>query len=97
MTVESEVAGHRLRFLNACKSNAHFSQGKPRAFLCDQQNQSETILYSPCTISYIIPLTLLHPIFGQFIDDCETHQPMMEDNQLVLDLSKVMLDVDRGE
>ena len=37
-----------------------------------------------------IPVTLLHPIFGQFVDDCDTHKPTSEDNTFILDLSREM-------
>jgi len=96
--VGSEVAARRLRFLNACTSNAHFSQGKPRTFLRDERNQSETILCNPpCIVSRPIPPTLLHPVFGQFVDDCETYKPTTEDHQLVVELATVMSDFGPGE
>ena len=96
--VGSEVAARRLRFLNGCKSNAHFSRGKPRTFLRDERNQFEAILCNPpCIVSRPIPPTLLHPVFGQFVDDCETHKPTTEDHQLVVELATVMSDFGRGE
>ena len=39
-----------------------------------------------------IPVTLLHPIFGQFVDDCDTHKPTSNDNTFILDLSREMSD-----
>jgi hypothetical protein len=33
---------------------------------------------------------LLHPIFGEFIDDCENYKPTAADNKLVWILSTVM-------
>ncbi len=39
-----------------------------------------------------IPVTLLHPIFRQFIDNCKNHQPIQEDNKLVLELMGAMSD-----
>ncbi|KAG8920090.1 hypothetical protein FRC02_001175 [Tulasnella sp. 418] len=30
-----------------------------------------------------IPITLLHPVFAQFLDDCEQHDPTPEDNAIV--------------
>ena len=47
--------------------------------------------------SNTIPVTLLHPVFGQFLDDCKTHRPVAEDNRLVSALSKVMSNIDRDE
>jgi len=37
-----------------------------------------------------IPVTLLHPIFRQFVDDCENHQLIQPDNELVLELMAAM-------
>ncbi|KAF8872350.1 hypothetical protein BD779DRAFT_347432 [Infundibulicybe gibba] len=44
----------------------------------------------PQSASHPIPVTLLHPIFGQFKDECETHTPTCEDNTLVLEMSRIM-------
>ena len=33
------------------------------------------------------PVTLLHPVFGRFIDDYNTHEPTSKDNAFVSDLS----------
>jgi hypothetical protein len=41
-------------------------------------------------------VTLLHPIFGEFIDDCK-HQPTDRDNTLVLELSTAMSAFYTGE
>jgi hypothetical protein len=37
-----------------------------------------------------IPVTLLNPIFGEFVDNCENHKPTDRDNALVLELSTAM-------
>lgn len=44
----------------------------------------------PPAAAATIPLPLLHPVFGQFIDDCESRAPTKEDNHLVHDLSLAM-------
>lgn len=36
------------------------------------------------------PVTLLHPVFGQFIDDCKSHQPTSQDNVFVSELASFM-------
>ncbi|CAG8668890.1 8632_t:CDS:1, partial [Paraglomus brasilianum] len=36
------------------------------------------------------PVTLLHPIFGQFADDCKSGRPTSEDFQFILKLSYKM-------
>jgi hypothetical protein len=37
-----------------------------------------------------IPVTLLHPIFGKFVDECRSYSPTKEDNAFVLELSTEM-------
>jgi hypothetical protein len=49
-----------------------------------------------------VPVTLLHPIFGQFIDECKEYKPTAIDNAFVLELSEAMSKVypdeaDRGK
>ena len=39
------------------------------------------------------PVTLLHPIFGEFVDDCEIYKPTEVDNAFVLDLSTNMSEI----
>ena len=46
--------------------------------------------YCPPSAAATIPITLLHPVFGQFVDDRQHHTPMMDDNELVLSLSRAM-------
>jgi len=38
----------------------------------------------------MIPIALLHPVFGQFINNCQNHTPTMDNNKLVLSLSRAM-------
>jgi hypothetical protein len=44
----------------------------------------------PRDLEETIPATLLHPVFGQFIDDCQTHTITEEDNNLVNELANAM-------
>lgn len=44
-----------------------------------------------------IPNTLLHPIFGAFIDDCENHKPTPDDYELVRALTVAMSGFFRNE
>ena len=46
--------------------------------------------YRPPSAAATIPITLLHPVFGQFVDDRQNHTPTMDDNELVLSLSRAM-------
>ena len=36
------------------------------------------------------PVTLMHPIFGRFVDECNTHTPTKDDNDFIAILSKCM-------
>jgi len=44
----------------------------------------------PLSATHDIPPTLLHPIFGEFLDNCATHPPTREDNMLAYDLRSGM-------
>ncbi|KAG1886438.1 hypothetical protein F4604DRAFT_1721739 [Suillus subluteus] len=74
------------------KSREAYAKKFPQAILpMLQENNSFTIGWEwPRSAASIIPTTLLHPIFGQFIDDCESHEPTKEDNDLVMALSEAM-------
>ena len=67
------------------------SQGDPFQFLKLQRNKQHMI---PCNrppwAASSIPSTLLHPIFGEFKDDCQNYKPTAADNKLVLTLSTEM-------
>lgn len=40
--------------------------------------------------AFTIPVTLLHPLLGKFVDECETYEPNKDDNTFVSDLSEPM-------
>ncbi|KAF9220631.1 hypothetical protein BS17DRAFT_848507, partial [Gyrodon lividus] len=67
-------------------SGSHFSSFRER--------QGNEKLQIPCgcprDLEETIPTTLLHPVFGQFIDDCRTHTITEEDNNLVKESANVM-------
>jgi hypothetical protein len=60
---------------------------KPGRFHCNR----------PPSAAPTIPITLLHPVFNEFIEDCQTHQPTQEDNALALELSSAMSGFFKGE
>ncbi|KAG1904979.1 uncharacterized protein F5891DRAFT_925229, partial [Suillus fuscotomentosus] len=45
----------------------------------------------PRKLKETIPATLLHPAFGQFINDSQTHTTTEDDNNIVHELANVML------
>ncbi|KAG5634893.1 hypothetical protein H0H81_000410, partial [Sphagnurus paluster] len=56
-----------------------------------QENDAQKIVWSrPPHADATIPVTLYHPIFRQFIDDCKTHEPIDEDNKLVREITLAM-------
>jgi hypothetical protein len=66
-------------------------QGTPSEFSKLQQKESQKIMWSrPPANDATIPVTLLHPIFRQFVNNCENYQPIQEDNKLVLELMGAM-------
>jgi len=67
------------------------SQGQLSAFAKLQQKDKCKYNWNcPPSAALMIPVTLLHPIFAQFVDDCENHIPSREENELVLVLSRTM-------
>ncbi|OJA11766.1 hypothetical protein AZE42_06317 [Rhizopogon vesiculosus] len=47
-------------------------------------------VYPPDKASHFVPLTLLEPIFAQFVDDFQNYRPTDEDNRFVRELSERM-------
>ncbi|KAG2365182.1 hypothetical protein BDR07DRAFT_699102 [Suillus spraguei] len=67
------------------------SQGKPSEFEDIQKNPDLAVRWDrPSSAADTIPSTLLHPIFGTFMDDCENLEPTSDDNELALALSAAM-------
>lgn len=60
--------------------------GRPDKFFCFQKEHSTFYMDRPMDPDYDIPPTLLHPVFGEFLDDCETHKPSPDDYSLAHDL-----------
>lgn len=67
------------------------SQGKPCKFELIQENPDLAVRWNrPPSVADAIPSTLLHPVFGAFMDDCENIEPTPDDNELVMALSVAM-------
>ncbi|KAH7918819.1 hypothetical protein BV22DRAFT_1075898 [Leucogyrophana mollusca] len=74
---------------NAPKSPSIYARAEE--FYSQQNDVSQNILCGcPRPTDAPIPVTLLHPVFGQFIDDCESHTVTMEDSAFLLRLSTAM-------
>ncbi|KAG2045763.1 hypothetical protein BDR06DRAFT_1015318 [Suillus hirtellus] len=65
------------------------ASAKPSAFSM-KQDQQEYLCNCPCRAADLVPITLLEPIFTEFMDDCQNHQPTVHDNNIVLQLSEKM-------
>ncbi|KAG2029989.1 hypothetical protein BDR03DRAFT_879427 [Suillus americanus] len=73
------------------RSQSPSSASHPSSFRERQGNQKLQIACGrPRELDETIPTTLLHPVFGQFIDDSRTHTITEEDNRLVDELANVM-------
>jgi hypothetical protein len=80
----------RLR-CNALLTKAPSTTGLPAEFRKLQSGETPIIFFNrPPDAASSTPLTLLHPIFGQFVHDCEALKPTAEDNAFVLELSLEM-------
>ena len=83
----------RQRFSAELPTTAPSTLGSPSDFSKFQEKQNQKIVWSrPRAADATIPVTLLHPIFRQFVDNCKSHQPIQEDNNLVLELMGAMSD-----
>jgi hypothetical protein len=75
--------------------NTKFSQSPPLylgALFAEYQNiDAQKIVWSrPPTADATIPIVLLHQIMRDFTDGCNKHEPIGEDNMLVLNLTHAM-------
>ena len=71
---------------------------KPSCFRLRQCNPDEWIPCGrPCSFEETIPVMLLHPVFGQFIDDCHTITVTCDEGQLVDCLADVMSELHDDE
>ncbi|KAJ3498893.1 hypothetical protein NLJ89_g10162 [Agrocybe chaxingu] len=84
-----DVAKHRKKFLGQRKKQAPSEGTKPMTFEADQKKAAICFDW-PSQVRDAIPIELLHPVFGQFMDDCKHHTPTTEDNILVEAFVKVM-------
>ena len=87
----ADLLRERRRFSAELPTTAPSTLGCPSEFSKFQAKQNQKIVWSrPRGADATIPVTLLHPIFRQFVDNCKNHQPIQEDNKLVLELMGAM-------
>ncbi|KAF8416474.1 hypothetical protein L210DRAFT_3656571 [Boletus edulis BED1] len=86
------IKAAREDFIKARPQNKSPSGGShPSSFRKTQGEGNKRILCGrPRDPEELIPVTLLHPVFGQFLDDCQTGTMKKDDNQFVGELSNAM-------
>ena len=74
----------RNEFLKGRPSKSPSDSSHPSTFRGSQRNPTTQIRCGrPRDPEETIPATLLHPVFGQFLDDCKTHSITEEDNVFI--------------
>ncbi|KAI9462714.1 hypothetical protein HD554DRAFT_2195842 [Boletus coccyginus] len=72
--------------------------GVAKSFFARQEDEKAKIdCDRPPGAMGTIPVTLLHPVFPRFLDDCETHEVTADDNAFALELSHTMSKFYEGE
>ncbi|CAA7265766.1 unnamed protein product [Cyclocybe aegerita] len=89
VTNANDVAKRRKKFLGQRLKQAPSDGAKPLTFEADQQ-KAAIYFDRPSQVCDALPIELLHPVFGQFMDDCKHHTPTTEDNAFVEAFVKVM-------
>jgi hypothetical protein len=85
------VFAFRRAYLDGKKPEAPSTLGVASLFRKEQAISERTIYCNrPPNAFDPIPVTLLHPVFGRFVDDTENVEPTAADNRLVRDLAYVM-------
>ncbi|KAL4065048.1 hypothetical protein J3A83DRAFT_4263978 [Scleroderma citrinum] len=85
------VGSQRRTFLANNPPRAPSSAGRVKCFSPRQADKHHAIYCNrPYDVQATIPPTLLHPVFGQFLDDCETYDTTPDDNSFVLGLHIAM-------
>lgn len=89
----------RMDFIQApCTKRSPSDGSKPSAF---RETQGAKHTHIPCgrprDPEELIPVTLLHPVFGQFVDDCQTGTMTEGDNQFCSKLANALSDLYTSE
>jgi hypothetical protein len=85
------VASQRFQYLEINKPEAPSSAGQPDEFLRRQQDPKRRLECNrPPSATAIIPATLLHPVFGEFLDTCNSGNVTEEDHDFAWKLSQAM-------
>jgi len=82
------VIGRRLAYLGKA-TGALLAGAKPATFSATWEEE-EYLCNRPRRAADSLPVTLLEPIFAEFVDDSQNHQPTVCDNDFVWHLSEKM-------
>ncbi|KAF8157793.1 hypothetical protein B0H34DRAFT_844095 [Crassisporium funariophilum] len=89
-----ELGRDREKFCSQRKAEAPSNGGEPQMFL---DRQANTDRYIPCNRPFsrpiALPLSLLHPIFGEYVDDADNCVPTPDDVQFLLAFVKAMANI----
>ncbi|KAF8836162.1 hypothetical protein BDN67DRAFT_998492 [Paxillus ammoniavirescens] len=85
------IQAARNRFLKLCPQNKPSNVGQPSSSRTRQKNAAKYIPCGrPCDDDETIPVTLLHPVFGKFLDDCQTYKITAKDNVFIERMRQAM-------
>jgi hypothetical protein len=92
------VAEARKAWGSSVSQEAPSSGGQPKKFVAVQKKEKPAFAFNrPPTATATIPISLYHPIFGQFQDDCKTYAPTKRDHDFVLKFSHSMSNIYANE
>ncbi|KAG2337141.1 hypothetical protein BDR05DRAFT_1048371 [Suillus weaverae] len=77
-------------FTDGVEGGCSPSAGAKPSVFSEKQDKQEYLCNCPRRAADPVPVTLLEPIFAQFVDDCQNHQSTACDNDFVRQLSEKM-------
>jgi len=60
------------------------------------QSQADFVINRPPSPA-VVPLALMHEVFGKFMQDLQRHEPTYEDNRFLSELRRKMVEVYKDE
>ncbi|KDR79311.1 hypothetical protein GALMADRAFT_1233107 [Galerina marginata CBS 339.88] len=93
-----ELAAKRERFLKKRKAEAPSAGGNPDPFLKAQLAADGNILCNrPHGYASTLPISLLHPVFGDFVEDAKDYVPTPDDAKFLLAFVQAMANIYTNE
>ncbi|KAI6098759.1 hypothetical protein F5141DRAFT_1032487 [Pisolithus sp. B1] len=94
LTGDDPIGCARNAFLANRRSRSPSENGMPSSFRTDQFVPDKCIPCGrPLSIQETIPPSLLHPVFGQFLDDCQNMEVTREEGRIMYRLAVVLSDM----